>query len=124
MADFLRDLLTAEDHAAPYVWAAVALAHAMIGACLMTCAALLASLVLSDAVLGLALVAVGYSIWELLQAVAGGPPLDGLLDWLCVMLGAAMVAAVWERRVASGAASVIGLWAVVAAGVRQRIGGR
>lgn len=32
MFDFIRDLLTAEDHATPYVWAAVALAHAMIGA--------------------------------------------------------------------------------------------
>lgn len=30
MLVFLRDLLIAEDHAAPYEWAAVALAHAMI----------------------------------------------------------------------------------------------
>ena len=121
MADFLRDLLIAEDHAAPYEWAAVALAHGMIGVFLMTCAATVAAAVFGDSIMGLVLVAVGYAVWETMQAASGGPLLDGLLDWLCVMLGASALAAAWERRPALGLAALLAMFGTILAGVSQRI---
>ncbi|SIT74799.1 hypothetical protein [Pontibaca methylaminivorans] len=77
----LRDLLTPEDHADPYIWAAVFAAHAWVGAALV--------IVLGDIHLALT----GYLLFEVLQAVVSRRliVLDSVLDWLAVVLGAAMI---------------------------------
>lgn len=121
MADFLRDLLIAEDHASPYVWAAVALAHAMIGVALMIFASILAAALFGDAAAGLIVVASGYAIWELVQIVRGGGVLDSGLDWLFVVLGAVAVSCVWHRRAAGAAVAIGALFMSVWAGVARRV---
>lgn len=124
MSDFLRSLLTAEAHSDPYVWAAVALAHAMIGASLMIFAGLLAAALLGDPVAGLVLVAAGYAVWEVMQTLAGGSILDAGLDWLMVMLGASIVVTIWRRRLGEAAAAVALMFSIIFGGVLRRVRGR
>ena len=81
----IRNLLTAEAHRDPYVWAAVLLAHFAIGAMLWL-------------MLGLWAAAV-YATFELLQAYCCGSTLwwDSLLDWCGVALGVKFTAAAWNH---------------------------
>lgn len=124
MSDFLRSLLTAEAHSDPYVWAAVALAHAMIGASLMIFAGLLAAALMGDPVAGLVLVAAGYAVWEVMQTLGGGGVLDAGLDWLMVMLGASIVVTIWRRRLGEAAAAVALMFSIIFGGVLRRVRGR
>lgn len=120
MIDLLHTMFsTPEAQADAYAWAAVFLAHAMIGAVL---AAILTAVLGVRARLAAGAVSVLYGIiWEGGQFLrAGGGFWDGMLDWTAVTLGAALIAAIWERRrgliVGIGAAAVL----ILSTGIRRR----
>lgn len=102
----IRNLLTAEAHRDPYVWAAVLLAHFTIGAALWVVADWWAVVI--------------YAGFELAQAVRSRLlAWDSLLDWCGVALGAAFAAhlAQGDQRPALAAAvavfiiAAVGYWA-------------
>lgn len=125
MLDFLRDLLIGEAHQDPYVWSAVLLAHAMIGAALFIALGIVAAALMGDAWAGVILVVLTYWAFETLQILRGASFIDSLLDWSAVTLGAVAAMALWERRGRHAAASVGALAAILLAGILRRLrGGR
>lgn len=116
---WVLDLFSApEAQADAYTWAAVALAHAGIGAVLVAAAACL-PLLRRRPVLSASL---GYGLlWEGGQLLlAGGGLADGALDWAAVTLGAVAGAAAWSRQGRRLAAALGALAAVLVAGIRRR----
>jgi hypothetical protein len=100
------DLTTPVDHADAYTWAAVALAHMMIG---LVCVAIVAALITRAAPwiegrgrLALAIVACLYlMVWEIgVQAVGAGWA-DALTDAAFVAAGGAVGLLAWQRRAAA-----------------------
>ena len=121
MFDFIRDLLIGEAHADPYVWAAVLLAHAMIGVFLMSTLGALVACWLRDGWAGVSVVASLYAAWEVLQFTKGAPAADCALDWSVVVLGAILALSLWQRRAMLGLASILALLATCLAGIRRRL---
>lgn len=121
MLDFFRDLLIGESQPSAYVWAAVLLAHALIGVALMIPASIAALALFGDAAAGIILVASGYAVWEVVQFAAGGVGVaDCVLDWWAVSLGAAIAFTLYGRRLRSAATAVCLLFATAFAGVWKR----
>lgn len=119
MIGWIGDLFaTPEAQADAYIWAAVALAHAGIGAVLVALAACL-PLLRRHPVLAVSL---GYGLfWEGGQLLlAGGGLADGVLDWVAVTLGAIAGAATWSRQGRRLAAAIGALAVVLVAGVSGR----
>lgn len=105
----ILDLLTPESQENAYVWAAVMLAHAAIGAAMW--AALFRAVKRP-----LVVVMIAYAFFEAAQAAISGTLLiwDSVLDWCAVGMGAALAAALWRRsavaaRLAALAALVVAL---------------
>ncbi|AGT09461.1 hypothetical protein [Paracoccus aminophilus] len=111
----IRELLTPEDHADPYAWAAVFVAHAAIGVALW---ALLAGLTRRP----LLWAGLLYAAFEALQATVAGELLfwDSALDWTGVMLGAALASSLWAQRLGRASAAIIAALAIAVAGWRKR----
>ncbi len=111
----IDELLTPEAQPDPYVWAAVLLAHAAIGAALY---AALVGVVRRP----LVLVALIYAVWEAAQAAVSGTLLimDSIVDLAAVMIGAVLALGLWHRR--AGVARIATLAAAVIAiiGYRRR----
>ena len=124
MLDFLRDLLIGEAHQDPYVWSAVMLAHAMIGAALFIAIGIVVAALMGDAWAGVILVVLTYWAFETLQILRGAPFVDSLLDWSAVALGAVAAMALWTRHGRHAALALAGLVAVLLAGVLRRLRGR
>lgn len=121
----ILDLLIPTDHAEPYLWAVVYLAHFAVGLFLT---ALVAALLdaLDDLRLNVgdtapALVTVGYLvIWEMgVQRLGAGLP-DALLDTLAIGLGAASGLYLWRRDGKRLAVALSFAAAVLWRGVRTR----
>jgi len=119
------DLTTPVDHADAYTWAAVALAHAMIG---LVAVAIVAALITRAApwIEGrgrLALVIVGglyMLVWEIGVQGVGAGWADALTDAAFVAAGGAVGLLTWQRR---GAALALVLAAAAAAlwgGINRR----
>lgn len=121
MFDFIRDLLIGEAHADPYAWAAVLLAHAMIGVMLMSTLGALVAVWLRDGWAGVSVVASLYAAWEVLQVTAGAPASDCALDWSVVVLGAILALSLWQRRASLGLRAILALLIVCLAGIRRRV---
>lgn len=114
----ISDLLTPESQADPYVWGAVMLSHAGIGAALwviLRCperrpwwCVLLAMIV--------------YAVFEAMQAVLAGTFLlwDSLLDWSAVSLGAVLAASLWQRSITFARLAILAVFVIVAIGARGR----
>ena len=98
MIDLIRSMFsTPEAQADAYTWAAVLLAHAMIGAMLT---AILAALNGDRGWRAAAIVSTLYGlIWEGGQLLLSGSEIwDSVLDWVAVSCGAALCAAIWLHR--------------------------
>lgn len=121
MSDFIRNLLIGEAQPDPYVWAAVLLAHAMIGVFLMATIGALVSKWLRDDWAGVSVVASLYAAWEILQWSAGAPPYDCALDWAVVVLGAVLALTLWQRRAVGAVGAVVSILMICAAGLRRRV---
>lgn len=119
MIDLIREMFAApEAQADAYTWAAVLVAHAMIGAALVVVLTAIRPRPGACA----ALVCGAYGLgWEGGQLwLAGGGLADGVTDWAAVSLGAVLSAATWhhQRRVAAAAVGACAL--ILAAGLRRR----
>lgn len=93
----IRNLLTAEAHRDPYVWAAVLLAHFAIGSMLWL-------------VIGIWAISV-YAAFEVMQALCSGFALwwDSVLDWCGVALGVVFIDCVWAHNVVYAGLCVISI---------------
>lgn len=98
------DLITTpDDHADAYVWAAVLLAHALIGAASFLAGVLLTRRERATAILAVAL----WTVWEGTQAAFfGGGIADGLTDLAANIFGVCLAWALWQRRAALAAVAV------------------
>lgn len=115
----ISDLLTPESQADPYVWGAVMLSHAGIGAALWAIlrsperrpwwCVLLATMV--------------YAVFEAIQAVLAGTFLlwDSLLDWSAVGLGAVLAASLWHRSAKFARLAILSVFIIVAVGAWGRL---
>lgn len=121
MSDFIRFLLIGEAQPDPYVWAAVLLAHAMIGVLLMSSIGLLVAKWLRDGWAGVSVVASLYACWEILQLTSGAPADDCALDWAAVVLGAILALSLWQRRACLGLRAFLALVILCLAGIRRRV---
>lgn len=103
----IRNLLTAEAHRDPYVWAAVLLAHFAIGCILW-------------AALGLWAVAV-YAAFELVQGVISQAAWwDSVLDWCAVALGVTFASFLWGRDAYLAAGCAMAALIIAACGYASR----
>lgn len=116
MLDLIREMFwSPEDHRDAYEWATVLLAHAAVGAVL---AAIVSMITRRPALI----VSLAYGLlWEGGQLLfAGADPVDCVLDWLAVSIGAWAAIAAWRgdgrRLVVTLATGVAILWT----GVRKR----
>ena len=121
MIDLIRSMFsTPEAQADAYTWAAVLLAHAMIGAMLT---AILAALNGDRGWRAAAIVSTLYGlIWEGGQLLLSGSEIwDSVLDWVAVSCGAALCAAIWLHRrcVAAAVAGALLLILSIGAGKRR-----
>ncbi|WP_282028121.1 hypothetical protein [Paracoccus marcusii] len=121
MSDFIRNLLIGEAQPDPYVWAAVLLAHAMIGVSLMATIGALFGVWLRDGWAGVSVVASLYAAWEILHGAAGAPAHHCALDWAVVVLGAVLALCLWERRAVGTVGAVVSIFAICFAGLRRRV---
>lgn len=121
MSDFIRFLLIGEAQPDPYTWAAVLLAHAMIGIMLMSTIGALVACWLRDGWAGVSVVASLYACWEVLQLDAGALSSDCALDWSVVVLGAILALSLWQRRASLGIRAILALLIVCLAGIRRRV---
>ena len=115
----ILDLLTPESHENAYIWAAVMLAHAAIGA------AMWAVMLRIDRRPGIAafLAMILYGMFEAFQAMVSGVFLfwDSLLDWCAVGLGATLAAALWGPSIAAMRAAVLAAGIIVLVGAWVRL---
>ncbi|HRM75757.1 MAG TPA: hypothetical protein PLI13_13790 [Paracoccus sp. (in: a-proteobacteria)] len=111
----IGELLIPEAQPDPYVWAAVLLAHAAIGA------ALYAALV-GVTRRPLMLVALIYAGWEVLQAAASGAllVLDSAVDLSAVMIGAVLALGLWHRRAGVTRLATLAAAIIAIIGYRRR----
>lgn len=122
MIDLIRAMFaTPEAQPDAYAWAAVLLAHAMIGAVLTACLGLALGPARAAPLVALAYL-VGWEGGQLLFAGAGLT--DSLIDAAAVASGAALLQAAWShgRWLLAGAAA--GLAAMLAIGIDHRRGRR
>lgn len=121
MIDLIRSMFsTPEAQADAYTWAAVLLAHAMIGAMLT---AILAALNGDRGWRAAAIVSTLYGlIWEGGQLLLSGSEIwDSVLDWVAVSCGATLCAAIWlhRRGIAAAVAGALLLILSIGAGKRR-----
>ena len=121
MIDSIRSMFDAPDaQADAYTWAAVLLAHAMIGAVLT---AILTALNSGRAWWAATIVSTLYClIWEGGQLLLSGSEIwDSVLDWVAVSCGAALCAAIWlhRRGIAAAVAGALLLILSIGAGKRR-----
>lgn len=111
------DLLTPEDHADAYVWAAVALAHVALGLALVAVAA--AAGLRGGA--GLAIVVTAYLlVWEIALQRLGAGLGDAILDAAMVAAGGALGLLAWRRDGPRLAIVLAGVAAALWHGIRGR----
>lgn len=120
MIDLIRNMFsTPEAQADAYTWAAVLLAHAMIGAGLTALLTALIGRAWRAAVMVSALYGL---IWEGGQLrLSGGGVWDSALDWVAVSCGAILCAAIWlhRRGIAAAVAGTLLLILSIGAGKRR-----
>lgn len=104
----IRELLTPEAQPDPYVWAAVLLAHAVLG-------------VAAWALIGWWAVVI-YAAFEFVQAVAARCMLwwDSVLDTCGFTCGALLAAALWARSLTVAAAAILICGCIALAGICAR----
>lgn len=121
----VMDLSTPVDHADPYTWAAVALAHLALGLVLVAVvAAILSRLAAGQGSTGraaLALVSAGYLLtWEIGVQQVGAGWADALTDTAMVAAGGALGVLAWRRDGRRIAAVIAVAALVLLRGIRSR----
>ena len=107
----MLDLTTPTDHADPYFWLVVLLAHVAIGAAII---AVLVALIKSVETSLLILLAGYFGGWEGGVQGFGAGGVDALVDTFAVMAGAGFALSLWFRRARLSAivAAIIGVVAI------------
>ena len=118
----IADLLTPEAQADAYVWAAVLVAHAGIGAALWV----LVAGWFQRPWFGAFMASVLYLGFETVQGLVAGRLLiwDSLLDWSAVTLGALLASAIWAQYSGTAKVVVLAVGMIAAAGAWVRKGRR
>jgi hypothetical protein len=114
----IQDLLTPEAQSAPYLWAAVMVAHAGIGVALWVMLYRSARQPMANAFLAM----IVYAAFEALQAIIANTFLlwDSLLDWSAFSLGTVLAASLWRRSITFARLAVLAILVIVTLGAWVR----
>lgn len=115
----IKDLLTPEDHADPYIWAAVLMAHAFICQILVVI-----GFMFYDPIRSLEIISLSYLLlWEGQQLIFNlnyKVALDGFLDWLGVSCGITAMTCVYMRELYYAVASLLIVFLLAIIGYHRR----